>query len=315
MDLWVTLGTAIVIIFAGEKYSSQTFAKKKVGAQMTGPIYLNESTNLIPPAQSKFYVKAQTSTAQFFIYLSPMQRTSVSHVCGDNPGQASCTNGRFPICQCDGTDCSFCVHEGYYQLLNISGIVQMELSSVPDASRQGQAAVQLLVRTESALSKEGTPTVQSIIETLVLPPIPYQKWTMITISREGRRFDIYYDNNLMVSHTMLNAVTTTEFDTRGPMAGDTNLLGQIGLFNITPTASNSASVSAAYAAQSDTRGRPFLAALDDTSTLFPKLSIEGLGWPSLPDLTNFSLCPSGSCTRAPTVRPAQPSQDWDSDYS
>ena len=34
------------------------------------------------------------------------------------------------------------------------------------------------------------------IETFVLPPLPFQKWTMITINREGRRFDIYYNSTL-----------------------------------------------------------------------------------------------------------------------
>jgi hypothetical protein len=320
MNLWVIILFAILIIFTGVMYFLPNFANKTVSAQMTGPIFLNESTNLVSTTDSKFYLKAPQSTVQFFVYLSPMQRTPVTHVCGDAPGQSSCSNGRFPVCQCAGTDCSVCAHEGYYQLLNLFGAVQLEISSLPDAGRQSQASVQLLVRTQTSIVLDGTPvdstgtgmTPQNMIETLALPPIPYQKWTMITISREGRRFDIYYDNNLVVSHIMLYTVTTTAFDTRGPMAGDVNVLGQLGLFNMLPFMSTSATVSAAYSAQSDTRGRPFLNALDETSTLFPKMSLGGIGWPSLPD---FSLCPSGSCMKTPTVRPAQPWQDWDSNYS
>jgi hypothetical protein len=312
MNILVVILLVTLLLFIIVLLVLLNFAVPKVGAKMVGPTMLDKSTNLIPPSDSEFYLKAPQSTVQFFVYLSPMQRTATTHICGDEPGQPSCSNGRYPVCECVGTDCTECKHKGYYSLLNIFGAVMMEISSLPDASRQSQAAVQLVVRTQINLIPDTTPVLNSIIETLVLPPIPYQKWTMITISRDGRRFDIYYDNNLVVSHTMLNTVTTTAWDSRGPMAGDTNMLGQIGLFNITPTVSNSLTVSAAYTSQADTRGRPYLNAVDDGGSLFPKLS---LGSAKLPSLPSFSICPSGSCTQTPTVRPAQPWQDWDSNYS
>jgi len=319
MNLLIIIGVIILIVFTAVIYFLPKLAEKKIKAQVVGPILLSDSKNLLQPDKSDFYLKAEKSTVQFFVYLSPMQRTATSHICGDAPNQASCSNGRFPVCDCEGTDCSVCTHDGYYTLLNMFGIVKLELSSLPDASRQSQSTVQLIVRTQTSINPDGTPVdptgtgnPKSIIETLPLPPITYQKWTMITISREGRRFDIYYNNNLVVSHTMLHTVTTTAFDTRGPMAGDKNLIGQLGLFNIMPTVSSSTSVSTNYAAQSDTRGRPYLPVIDDKRGLFPSTSPSGFGLPSLP---SFSLCPSGSCTRTPTVRPAKPWQDWDSNYS
>jgi len=39
-------------------------------------------------------------------------------------------------------------------------------------------------------------------EYLELPPIPKQKWVFIVVLREGRRFDVMYDNKLVASHRL-----------------------------------------------------------------------------------------------------------------
>jgi hypothetical protein len=37
---------------------------------------------------------------------------------------------------------------------------------------------------------------------IMLPPIPYQKWVFIAILREGRRFDVIYDNRIVASQRL-----------------------------------------------------------------------------------------------------------------
>lgn len=41
-------------------------------------------------------------------------------------------------------------------------------------------------------------------EIIDLPPIPKQKWVFIAILRDGRRFDIIYDNKIVASHRLKN---------------------------------------------------------------------------------------------------------------
>jgi hypothetical protein len=112
----------------------------------------------------------------------------------------------------------------------VFGIVQLEISTLPDASRQSQPSMQLLVRTETPLSGTSL-AIQSHIETLPLPPILYQTWTMITIAREGRRFDIYYNETLVLSTLTLNSVSQTIRDDNAVSVGNHHIIGVIGYFS------------------------------------------------------------------------------------
>jgi hypothetical protein len=49
-------------------------------------------------------------------------------------------------------------------------------------------------------SKNGTTSSTTEDEIIPLPSIPKQKWVFIAILREGRRFDVVYDNRIVASH-------------------------------------------------------------------------------------------------------------------
>jgi hypothetical protein len=53
-------------------------------------------------------------------------------------------------------------------------------------------ATRLQVRTQRGTVKQ--------TEIIDLPPIPRQKWVFIAILRDGRRFDIIYDRQIVASH-------------------------------------------------------------------------------------------------------------------
>jgi hypothetical protein len=40
------------------------------------------------------------------------------------------------------------------------------------------------------------------IETIDLPPLPLQKWVFVAVLRDGRRFDVLYDGQVVASHRM-----------------------------------------------------------------------------------------------------------------
>lgn len=65
-------------------------------------------------------------------------------------------------------------------------------------------------------------TGQEESEVIALPSFPLQKWIYVAILRSGRRFDIYYNDDLVASHTFDKYPINSPYPLR---LGDSNLLG------------------------------------------------------------------------------------------
>jgi hypothetical protein len=252
---------------------------------------------------------SNTGTIQAFVYPMPIQKSGTMSLCNpsgsENPGEPECSSGEYNLCKCIGNDCSRCAHSGYVNLLNVSNVIRVELLGAPDASRRNAAGAQLVVRTtgmgtpilangESAGSSQNR--VQLIFEeTIPLPNIPFQKWTFVTIAREGRRFDVYYNGKIVVSKRTQNVV-----DVRSAFgavtAGDKNLSGKIALAQALPQKLTQPEVEAIYKAKSDTTGKPY--AKEDINLM-----------DYLPG------CKGGDCVSGPKMRPTSPLLDWETQYA
>ena len=79
----------------------------------------------------------------------------------------------------------------YTPLLQIANIWYLETSN---GSNQ-QSSARLRVRTQANAASPQ----DEIIE---LPPIPKQKWIFIAVLRDGRRFDVIYDNKIVASQRL-----------------------------------------------------------------------------------------------------------------
>jgi hypothetical protein len=90
-------------------------------------------------------------------------------------------------------------------------------------------------------------------DTIPLPPFPQQTWVFLSILRDGRRFDVMYDDKIVASHR----INVYPIAVSNPlMIGASSLLGQaVHLFakntRLTPT-----QISALRATYSDTTGQP-----------------------------------------------------------
>ena len=187
---------------------------------------------------------------------------------------------------------------------------------------------QLVVKTEGPPLTSGTSgsaftvsTSQKYIETLMLPPIPLQKWTFITVAREGRRFDVYFNDTIVLSEkTQEMPIANASNGTMGGItSGSAGLIGQLAVANLYNYRLSTSDVSGKYNQYADTRGRPYLNAagntmnLSDVGGLLPAyastLSSGLMGY-----IPSFSLCPSGGCFNPPTIRPASPLYDWSTPY-
>lgn len=276
---------------------------------------------------------------QGFLYLESLQKTGTATPCttsASDPTLPNCNTGRYSLCACGGpvgNECTNCTHQGYIPIININNVIVLEGLGAPDASRQGKASVQLTIKTQSsgkiqdnsggtlnpvkrARDTVGTNTEDQYseiyIETFVLPPLPFQKWTMITINREGRRFDIYYNNTLVLSkHTTANVFPRVIDKT--VKVGNPALNGACGFFSIYDTIQNAKAIEGQYNSLTTTKGSP-LFNNNPPDIAFTKLSLDrlssGSGVPNIP-----SLCSSGDCINSPRVAPAKPYYNWHTNYA
>lgn len=339
MELYIFGGiTILILIFLF--FTLYPFKTSIKTVQKQGPYDLNNKEKKLYDDETNF-IKNPSSTFQGFFYLENKQKPKIYTPCSStDPSKVNCDTGRYSLCSCVEADCSICEHKGYFPLINLNGTVIMELMNVPDASRQGKAHVQLKVRTQSSgrisdnsgntynpdiSSKNTGDTVDTVdsgdditsnpagkyqyIETFVLPNIPYNKWFMITISREGRRFDIYYNSKLILSkHTSTNIYNDTVAN-KSIKIGDTNLDGKAGFFTLYPTILSGSEIASMYSSMVNTRGSP----LFDTAppTIFGNLpSLDNMNQVSVP-----SLCPSGDCLVQPTTAPSMPFYEWSTQYA
>lgn len=331
---WAILGTIILLGVILVFYLSPSYAPKITAAAM-GPYPLTSTQTIIKDIDAQPYYSDANGSFSAYVYLNPMNRTGAYAPCGTNPNQASCADGTFAPCPCDPvtSDCTTtCNHSGYSSVFNIAGIVGLEVLIAPDASRQGKAMSQLIVKTEGAPVSVAASTgaSQKYIETLTLPPIHLQKWTMVTVAREGRRFDVYYDDTIVLSQkTMYMPVSNiSNSNFRGITSGSAGLVGQLCVANVYNYRINSQQVVANHTATSDTRGRPYIGSTATSSgTVLSKVGesptdITGMMPTAASSLSSsvaglsslMTFCPKGGCFSAPTVRPASPLYDWSTSY-
>lgn len=80
----------------------------------------------------------------------------------------------------------------YIPLLQVENNWRLEV--MPSSMGDQNPATRLQVRTQRGTVKQ--------TEIIDLPPIPRQKWVFIAILRDGRRFDIIYDKQIVASHRL-----------------------------------------------------------------------------------------------------------------
>lgn len=274
-----------------------------------GPFNLAKKPQVASSDVTKLLLNStNTGTIQAFVYPLQAQKTGTMVLCNptgsSNPGEPECSTGQYNLCKCVGNDCSKCSHSGYVNVLNISNVIRVELLAAPDAGRPNAASAQLVVRTTGmsapvladGSSVQNAPQVQVVFEeTIPLPEIPFQKWTLLTIAREGRRFDIYYNGKIVTSKRTQNVVDVRA--AYGPIvAGDPNLIGKLAFVESFPEKLTQSQVEAKYKENADTTGQPRVSAPLNVFDYLPN-------------------CEGGGCISGPKMRPGSPLLDWETQYA
>lgn len=295
--MWEYVGFVLVLIVLYIVFFTPW--AKAADKSVKGPFNLQDGKQIADTkASQSMLANGNTGTFSAFVYPIFFQRTGQLSLCSDGstpqPGEPDCNSGRFGICACVGTDCSPCKHVGYVNLLNISNVLRLELLNAPDASRRNAALVQLVVRT--LRNKASSNDTEVVEETIALPSLPIQKWTLITIVREGRRYDVYY-NSALVSSKRSEHVLDINSAIGPVIAGDPKLQGSIVDITVIPEKMSASDVAYTYARLADTNGQPYMNKKDvNVLDFVPK-------------------CEGGACLKGPTVRPSNPLMDWNTMYA
>jgi hypothetical protein len=163
------------------------------------------------------------------------------------------------------------------------------------------------------------------METFDLPPMAYQKWCMITVSRVGRRFDVFYNDKMVLSKHTVHMPVTSFMQTsgigvisghvKGGVSGTstTGLLGKVALVDVGNTRVDGQKVIQNYRAYADTRGQPAIGGalsisdpvfVDEVGIDAPVSESSGGAFNRI--LSAISPCSGEGCFGAPVVMPASP---------
>ena len=252
MGVVVAITVAFLYIFKGQAVNAAVnfdgpYPLTKRGSIITGSDFSSTTA-------ASNYLKSGAASFQFFLYLDTLTKTGEVAGCGGQPNLPSCDSGLYDVCNCSAVaNCDNCAHPGYKQLVSLYGVYRLEILNVPDASRQNAVSTQLAVITTSTSSSGQA---ESHLETVPLPPLPLQKWVMVTMAHDGRRIDMYYNDRLVSSANMQNMISTRSYDLSYVNAGDSGLTGSITMLKFYTSRLSVPEVAGIYMNSVDTRGSP-----------------------------------------------------------
>ena len=193
----------------------------------------------------------------------------------------------------------------YANVVQIGSSQVFKLLVAPDAGRGLAMAPAIL---QINIAKTSTTSTQAPAPEIVeIPNFPLQRWTGVAIVRQGRKFNIYLNGKLAISH-MCN--TMSEFDSNQPLkVGDPRLGGKIEQMSLAPYALEPKDVRELYRATVDTSGKPIVAIEISKvlNNLLPNVSV----FPNIPGLPNNWWCPGGNCSSTQGISPLE---QWSSPY-
>jgi len=232
---------------------------------------------------------AAPSSIRFAIQITQAPRTvsKVDCIASSSPAnsfQPSCDDLSFNTCSCSAADCTRCAiqptNSYLTKLFNVGDNLELWASGYTSPNDKPYVPALLKIRT-------GADTTQHYMESVPLPAIPLQRWTVITIVKEGRRFDVYYGEKA-VATKLCSYVPIPPSSGSDWFVGASGWAGQIGLFSCLAKAKSAGDISADVESLVNTRGVPFY--LDQLTLTMP----------------TFSTCLFGNCNSLPTVKPTNP---------
>ena len=279
----VTITAVYIILYFVNIYKTPFQGKQ-------GYYELSKPPQLVLPTDS-FQWTASPCTLRFAIFVENAPKTVAKVDCIDTASSSdvvsfapTCADYSYAPCKCVGSDCTNCSldssSKGYLsKLLSVGDYVQLWASGYTSQNDKPYIPALLKIRTGS----DGS---QHYMESISLPAIPLQKWTIITIVKEGRRFDVYFGAVLQTSKLTMYMPVTPD-STLQWFAGNPMWKGKIGLFMGFNKAFFAPDVKADLETLVNTRGIPYYTASTSPLSIFS---------------TTAPSCMFGTCS-LPEVKP------------
>jgi hypothetical protein len=176
----------------------------------------------------------------------------------------------------------------YIPFLQIANNWYLEISNAPNDKKQ--SAARLRIKTKHV----GAPLEDEVID---LPPIPKQKWVFIAVLREGRRFDVIYDNKIVASQRLKSypAIITSPLSVGGKGLDGSVTHVTINGVRMTPNDIERVRLS-----------------LVDSNNTVPEDNPINM---SLPSISLITQCPAGLPCEPVTRPPTNQLLQWNSPYA
>ena len=284
--LAVSLAIAYLVLMLNGK--SPSFE----GPQALYDMPVTSDTEVLPPASIPWRTETaegQPYTLRFAMYIESAPKTVAKVDCITSATPLtqfgpSCTDYTYKRCTCSGTDCSTCnISDNTYltKILALGGVFELWISGY--TSTNDKPYVPAILKIQTAKDKN-----QYFMESVSLPAIPLQRWNVISIVKEGRRYDVYYGEKLVVSKLLDYTRFASTADT-WKIYKTPGWKGKIGLFRWIFHAETKENVHADVSRLINTRGIPFY--LDQINFSFDLKMPE---------------CMFGNFNKLPTIKPLNP---------
>jgi hypothetical protein len=283
----MTILTIVVVLVVILIVSSLTLLYMKRSSQSRILYNLSNPVTQALPNKSLPWNMTTPSSLRFAVYINSAPKTISNINCTDTSDTTklsqSCTDYSFTSCTCrSANDCANCSVDSYLNsLVSLGGFVNLWVSGYLAQSDKPYVSTVLAIKTASNNA--------SHIETISLPAIPLQKWTVITIAQEGRRIDVYYGADSVASTYLKHAPIPANATNSWMVGGMDGWVGQVGLFSSTLGHITSDDVANDVAQLVDSTGLPYSQNEMDFSF--------DLDLPS---------CILGTCPGLPAVHPPNP---------
>ena len=243
----VVIIIAVLVLLYVLYFPAKSSIITKRGMITGGAWSLSKNIAVIESIENKkMMINDKDEAVQIFVYLDGNLR--MGQAVDNGSAGPSMDTGMYERCQCtSATNCTPCVpHKGYNPVINIQDTFVLEILNTPDASRQNSVSTQIYVKTQNNATYN--------IETFPLPPLPEQKWTMITISKQGRQLNVYFNSTLVLAKKAQNNFSVTVPTCSPVSVGTIGLSGSAAMFTYFPSHQSIKDVAARYQQQVDTRG-------------------------------------------------------------
>jgi hypothetical protein len=280
----VTIVLVVVVLLV---VTSLTLLYMKRSSQSKEMYSLSSGKKTVVLNSSLPWNMATPSSIRFAVYIKTSPKTVKEVHCENavdtTTMKQSCTEYSYSTCTCSSrSDCLNCKEPAHLvPLLSLGSSVKLLSSGYVSQSDKPFVSTLLTIKTGSGSNTH--------IESVSLPAIPLQKWTVVTIVQEGRRIDVFYGAKSVASTYLKYTPIPAHVTDSWMVGGMPGWVGQIGLFSTSLTAKTSADVESDIVQLVDTTGLPYTQNEMDFSF--------DLSLPS---------CLFGTCSGLPPVKPPNP---------